>query len=215
MNMSPTIRKLALTAHVTCSLGWIGTVAAFLVLSIAGLKGREIETVRAAYLAMNLVGVYAIVPLSVAALLTGIIQSLGTPWGLFRQYWVVAKLVLTIGATLLLLLHQFTAVAGAARRVSESTMGAMPDIGRSGTQLVGDAAAALLVLFAITVIAMFKPWGLTPYGRQKQEISASGYAAGAARVGVPLRLKVLLIVTGLVLLVLVALHHGGHFHHGN
>ena len=36
---------------------------------------------------------------------TGIVEGLGTPWGLLRNYWVVTKLVLTVIATLLLLLH--------------------------------------------------------------------------------------------------------------
>jgi hypothetical protein len=46
-----------------------------------------------------------IVPLSLAALLTGVVQSLGTPWGLFRHRWIVAKLALTVVATVLLLVH--------------------------------------------------------------------------------------------------------------
>src|SRR5712691_5373000 len=108
--MTPALRKLSFTAHVTSSVGWLGAVASFLVLSIAGLTSQDAETVRGAYLAMNLLGQFIIVPLSLAALLTGLVQSLGTHWGLFRHYWVLVKLTLTIGATLLLLLHQFTAV---------------------------------------------------------------------------------------------------------
>jgi hypothetical protein len=64
-------------------------VVAFLVLGVAGLKSRDVEIVRSSYIAMNLIGRYAIVPLSFAALLTGVIQSLGTPWGLFRYYWAL------------------------------------------------------------------------------------------------------------------------------
>ena len=82
--MTPTLRKLNLTAHVVFSVGWVGSVAGFLTLSIAGLMSRDAETVRSAYIAMNLIGQFVIVPLSLAALLTGIIQSLGTEWGLFR-----------------------------------------------------------------------------------------------------------------------------------
>ncbi len=65
---------------------------------------------------MNLIGLYIIVPLSVAALLTGLIQSLGIQWGLFRHGGLM-KFLLTIGATSLLMLHQFTAVERAARPV--------------------------------------------------------------------------------------------------
>src|ERR1700739_4132295 len=116
--MTPGFRKLNLTAHVTSSVGWLGAVACFLVLSVVGLISHDAETVRGTYLAMNLIGQYIMVPLSVAALLTGVVHSLGTEWGLFRYYWVLAKFALTIGATILLLVHQFKAVAEAARRVS-------------------------------------------------------------------------------------------------
>jgi hypothetical protein len=86
MVMTPGVRKFALVAHVTSSVGWLGAVAAFLVLSVAGLTSERAETVRGAYVAMNLIGLVAIVPLSLAALLTGLIQSLGTHWGLFKHY---------------------------------------------------------------------------------------------------------------------------------
>ncbi|UXY25308.1 hypothetical protein [Streptomyces sp. HUAS TT20] len=103
--MPPALRRLALTAHVTSSVGWLGSVAAFLVLAVVGLTGEDAQRVRGAYLAMEVTGWYVIVPLAFAALLTGLVQSLGTTWGLFRHYWVLAKLALTALATLLLLLH--------------------------------------------------------------------------------------------------------------
>ena len=136
--MTPRLSKLALTAHIAFSVGWIGAAAAFLVLSIAGLTSRDAETVRGAYLAMNLIGLYIIVPLSMAALATGLIQSLGTPWGLFRQHWVLVKLLLTIVSIGVLLMHQFTAVTQAAKLVSGAAAGTLPsaDLGREGFVLV-------------------------------------------------------------------------------
>jgi len=103
--MSPGVRKLALTVHVVFSVGAIGAVAAFIALAIAGLINPDAGLVRAAYPAMELTTWFVIVPLVIASLLTGIVQSLGTTWGLFRYYWVVAKLALTAFATLVLLIH--------------------------------------------------------------------------------------------------------------
>ena len=105
--MTPGIRKLALTAHVTSSVGWLGAVGGFLALAIAGLIGRDELTVRSVYLATELTTWVVIVPLAFASLLTGLIVALGTPWGLFRHYWVFVKFMLTILATTLLLLHWF------------------------------------------------------------------------------------------------------------
>src|SRR5215475_11387909 len=103
--MSTGLRKFALTTHVTSSVGWVGSVAAFLALSIAGLSSPDSQMVRGAYMAMHLTTWYVIVPLCLASLFTGLIESLGTQWGLFRHYWVVIKLLLTVFATLILLVH--------------------------------------------------------------------------------------------------------------
>ena len=130
--MTPGLRKLNVTAHVASSVGWLGAVVSFLVLSIAGRASQDSETVRAAYLAMNLIGQFAIIPLSLVALATGLVLSLGTHWGLFRYYWVLLKFILTIIAIAALLLHQFTAVAEAARRVSAVPPETLPEIGRLG-----------------------------------------------------------------------------------
>jgi len=232
MSMTPGLRKFALTAHITSSVGWLGAVAAFLVLSIAGLTSAEVEIVRSSYVAMNLIGKFLIVPLSLAALLTGLVQSLGTPWGLFRYYWVLVKFALTIGATLLLLLHQFTAVAEAARRVSVLPAGILPGLGGLGIQLAGDAGAAVVVLIAITLLSVFKPWGKTRYGLRKdarerhassRETALTESPATAdlgndvAGAGLPLGIKILLALLGVILASVVVLHlaRGGLGHHGH
>lgn len=164
--MNASVRKLSLTAHVVSSVGWLGSVAAFLALSVAGATSRDGEIVRGAYVSMNVIGQFVIVPLSLASLSTGLLVSLSSSWGLFRFYWVVMKLVLTIGATILLLLHQFTAVSGAARRVLQQHSAAVPTVGPLGTQLIVDAGLGLLVLLVTTVLSIYKPWGRTRHGRR-------------------------------------------------
>jgi hypothetical protein len=165
--MSPDIRKLVLTSHIIISVGWLGAVAGFLALSIAGLTGDDPQTVRGAYVAMELSGWFVIVPLSFGALLTGLIQSLGTPWGLFKHYWILVKFILTIGATVLLLLHMqpVSLLAG----IASETELLNPQLRGLRIQLIADAGAALLVLIVNTVLSVYKPWGRTPYGIRKQQ----------------------------------------------
>src|ERR687895_1295383 len=98
MIMPPRLRKAVLTAHVTTSVGWLGAVAAYLALDLVTVAGQDVTSVRGAYIAMDLIVRYAIVPLALAAVLIGIINALGTPWGLFRHYWVLVKLILTLVA---------------------------------------------------------------------------------------------------------------------
>ena len=112
--MTPTVRKLTITAHVVFSVGWLGAVAAFLVLSIAGLTSHDPEVVRGAYLSMDLISRFVIIPMCFGALATGLLQALGTPWGLFRYYWILVKFGLAIFATFALLVHQFAVMAVAA-----------------------------------------------------------------------------------------------------
>src|SRR5260370_978763 len=118
--MTPALRKLTITGHVTFSVGWLGAVAAFLVLSIVGLSSHDAEVVRGAYLSMDLISRFVIIPMCFAALATGLLQALGTPWGLFRYYWIVMKFGLAIFTTIALLIHQFVVMAVAAKRVSGS-----------------------------------------------------------------------------------------------
>jgi len=208
--MLPGARKLTLTAHVTCSVGWLGAVSAFLVLSVAGLTSESPQTVRSAYVAMNLVGQFMIVPLSLAALLTGLIQALGTQWGLFQHYWVLTKFALTIIATTLLLLHQFTAVATAAGLVSSTSPGALPSTGRLGIQLIVDAGAAVLVLLVTTILSVYKPWGRTPFGRGRLEQAAMAEPLQpGTRGALPAGLRIFLAVIGVVVMSILIVHLAG------
>ncbi|WGD39218.1 hypothetical protein [Streptomyces cathayae] len=177
MAMPPALRKLALTAHIASSVGWLGSVAAFLVLAVAGLTSQDAQRVRGAYLAMELTGWYVIVPLALASLLTGLVQSLGTPWGLLRHYWVLAKLVLTVVATFLLLLHMQVVdhVAGAAARANLSG----GDLSHMRSPLVFDAAAAVAVLLTTTALSVYKPRGLTRHGWRVRNEGRTDRAGGA------------------------------------
>lgn len=173
--MKPGLRKFALLSHIAASVGWLGAVAAFLALAIAGLVSRDDQTASGAYIAMELTGRFVIVPLGIAALLTGLVQSLGTKWGLFRHYWVLIKFLLTVGADFLLILHMRATsdLAGAARSFALSG----GDLGSLRIRIVADAGAALLVLLIATVLSIYKPWGLTGYGlgnRKNQETPLPG-----------------------------------------
>ncbi|MBS1805527.1 MAG: hypothetical protein JST28_19360 [Acidobacteria bacterium] len=165
--MTPGLRKLVLTAHITFSVGWIGAVAAFLVLAIAGVSSQNPQMMRAAYPAMELTARFVIVPLAFASLLSGLVQSLGTPWGLFRHYWVLAKLLLTTFATIVLL-KKMPLIGYAARRATERLLSSA-DLRAAGIPLVVHAAGGILVLLVVTILSVYKPWGLTRYGQRKQE----------------------------------------------
>lgn len=159
--MTPRLRKMALTAHVATSVGWLGAVLAYLALDITAVTSRNMQTVLSAYVAMDLIIWLAIVPLAFASVLIGIINPLGTPWGLIRHYWVLLKLLLTVIATIVLL--QEAQVVSALAKTAAAT-GDPRDL--PGTLL--HSVGGLLVVLVIAFLAIFKPRGMTRFGWRKQ-----------------------------------------------
>jgi hypothetical protein len=164
MIMAPRLRKFMLTTHVTFSVGWIGGVVAYLTLGVAAVISQDVQLVRAAWIGMELIGWFAIVPLALASLLSGLVMSLGTKWGLFQHYWTLISLVLTILATVVLLVHMpdVSSLADRAQKAEGATLdGLGGDLFHPGVGLV--------VLLVIQVLNVYKPRGLTPYGWRKQQ----------------------------------------------
>lgn len=164
MGMTPSVRKVALSAHLTFSVGWIGAVIVYLALGIGAVSTTDAETIRAAWVAMELTGWYVIVPLAIASLVTGLVMALGTKWGVFRHYWVLISFVLTTFATGVLLLHMPTvsSTADVARQANGAALEAL------GGDLL-HPGIGLVVLLVVQVLNLYKPRGLTRYGWRKQQ----------------------------------------------
>jgi hypothetical protein len=176
MIMTPGVRKFVLTAHVTSSVGWLGAVAVFLAPALIGLTSQDAQTVRAAYLVMEPAAWLVLLPLAFASLLTGLVQSLGTTWGLFRHYWVLFKLVINRGAIAVLLMYTQT-LSYLADVAAETTLSGDGLSVLRTPSVVLHSVLALLLLLVATVLAVYKPRGMTPYGRRKQQEQRTGVAA--------------------------------------
>lgn len=164
MMLSPRARKLGLTAHVATSVGWLGAVAGSLALGIAGLTLQDPDKVRATYLMLEPMGWYVLVPASVVSLLTGLVQSLGTRWGLFRHYWVLAKLLMNLFATIVVVLYMQT--LGYLADVAAASTGS--DLGElRSPSVVVHASGAVVLLLVATALSVYKPRGMTKYGQRK------------------------------------------------
>jgi hypothetical protein len=162
---------------------------AYLALVLAAIGSRQAETVRAAWIGMELTIQYVILPLALGSLLTGMIMALGTKWGLFRHYWVLFSLALTVFAVAVLWDHVPTVrfYAGIAEAQGATLEGQRPDRhpadGPAGGQhqergedvtrgLDGEllhAGGGLWVLLVVQVLNVYKPRGLTPYGWRKEQ----------------------------------------------
>jgi hypothetical protein len=208
MIMTSNIRKLMLTFHVTASIGWAGALAVFLAHSLVSLSNQDPAMVRAACLMMGITAWFVILPLAATSLVTGLVQAMGTAWGLFRHYWVTIKLLLTAFATavLLLKLTPISALSAAAQ-----TAVSLQDFAGLQLSLLVHAVGGLGVLLVITALAIYKPAGLTPYGSRVLGTRSADTRNGGSTTGLPRWVKGFLAIAVAFLLLLVAmLMHGGH-----
>jgi hypothetical protein len=128
------------------------------------------------YLAMGVTGRYTIVPLCLASLLTGLVMSLGTRWGLFRSYWVMAKFLLTMLSTFVL--FGFMRTLGHIGALAADTTMSIDELHKVSRSPVLHSGGGLLVLLVATLLSIYKPGGMTPYGlrkrREKREVLLAG-----------------------------------------
>lgn len=175
MRMSPRLTRFALTVHVVASVGWLGAVLVFFGLSVVVIATPDVQTIRGIYIAMG-AGVWPIlIPLAFASLITGLVQALGTRWGLFKHYWVVFKLFINVFANIVLLMYArtITFLAGMAEEISISS--ADLEVLRGPSVLI-HSSGALALLLAATALSVYKPRGVTRYGWRKQQsqLASSG-----------------------------------------
>lgn len=207
--LTPRLQKFVLTTHIIFSVGWAGAVAVFLTHALVGLTTADNKIMSAAYIAMWLSCWLVIIPSNTGSLLTGLIQALCTPWGLFKHWWILVKLILTIGCTVLLLLHtnQIGYLAQTASAFASTELYGLR------VEIMYKAALALIVLIAITTISVYKPWGLTSYGqrrlREQNQLRADNKP-------ITKKSKILYVLLGLFILVILFILHryfGGGMHH--
>jgi hypothetical protein len=170
MTMSPRLRKTVLLIHVATSVGWLGVLTAYLALDVTVATNTDIDTVRAAYTAMGLLIREALAPLAVGTVLIGLINALGTPWGLVRHYWVLVKLVLTViaAAVSLLMVGVVTRLADLARTMADPRQ--LPDT-------LPHSIGGMVILSTTLILSVYKPRGLTRYGWRKQRAPRLSAAA--------------------------------------
>ncbi|MER5642890.1 hypothetical protein [Streptosporangium sp. NPDC002524] len=167
--MSPPVRKTVLTLHVVISVGWLGLDLGLLCLGITALTTGDPEMLRASYLAMDVFGDVLIVPLSLGALLTGVLLCLGTPWGFLRYRWVLIKLVTTLAAVAASVLALRPHIETAATAVSKTLPAELLSLDLDGVDrvLVVAPSVALALYVLNTALSVFKPFGRTAYGRRR------------------------------------------------
>ncbi|MET9516193.1 DUF2269 domain-containing protein [Streptomyces sp. NPDC002994] len=158
-------RRALLVTHVAASVGWLGLTVGLLALGITAYTTESPAITQAAYTSMKVFGDWLLAPVALLSLATGLVLSLGTPWGLARHRWVWVKFWLTLitgAATIFALRPEISAAAA---------------LGIPDSSLVAAPIVASSAYFFMTAISVLKPWGLTRRGRRFRAASSSSRKA--------------------------------------
>ncbi len=144
--MRPAVRRAVLTAHIIAGVGLLGTVAAVLAVNVRAATTADAGLAAASYELLPMFTVLFGIPLSMIALVTGVLLGLGTKWGVLRTGWVAAKLVLLLGVIV----------------VGALVLGPGTEALRAGdsgaeTRVIAGAAYDVAALWLATGLSVFKP----------------------------------------------------------
>lgn len=165
--LSPPRYRLLLTTHVLVAVGWLGVILAKLALAITAVTADAPDLAVALYRSTVVLNA-VFPPLAIGAIVTGVLLSLGTKWGLLQHYWVATKLVLSVAviATAIRFGDRLVGEAIAAAAGSAMPDRSMPALADPTALLIALSATHLLMLAIATVVSFYKPWGKTWLGRR-------------------------------------------------
>ncbi|MBC9714181.1 DUF2269 domain-containing protein [Streptomyces sp. TRM66268-LWL] len=166
MKLSRPARRATLVVHVAAAAGWLGLTLGLLALATAAITTDSAATTEAAVRSMKIFADWLVLPLALLTLLSGLLLSLGTPWGLARHRWVYTKFWLTLATTVASTFALRPGVTHTAEVVAAG--GAVPNT----TDLIMGPIVSLSAYLFMTVISVLKPWGLTKRGRRQRAESA-------------------------------------------
>lgn len=146
LKLSAFNRKALLTLHIVVSVGLLGDSAGYLAIALHGAGAANPSTAMASYRILQMLAFVFGIPLSFAALLTGVFLGLGTKWGVFRYPWVVTKLILIVSVM---------AVGGFVLKGAMDT--AIAGDGGAAGRLVAGSAYDVAALATATALGVFKP----------------------------------------------------------
>ncbi|GAA3494765.1 membrane protein [Streptomyces prasinosporus] len=168
-------RRALLAVHVVASASWLGLTLGLLALGVTANTSASAAAVEASVRTMKLFADLLLLPVAFLTLLSGLVLSLGTPWGLARHRWVWTKFWLTLATTTATAFALRPGVDAAATAVAAGHP--LPD---GGDVLMGPVVSLSAYVF-MTVISILKPWGPTRRGRRLRAAARPSGTAEPAR----------------------------------
>lgn len=159
--LSVTQRRWLLTLHLLFAAIMFGVAVGFLILSITAANTNDEGVLKACYTGMHVLAVTSVRASTIGTLVTGILLSVLTQWGLFKFYWIIVKEGLTLLSIVLGPVGMYFWTLKAVTLTSAEGLGALQDpafVVNSGRLWIG-IILQILSLVAMFAISVFKPWG--------------------------------------------------------
>jgi hypothetical protein len=156
-----TQRRWLLTIHLLFSAIMFGVAVAFLILSIAAANTSDEGVLKACYTSMHVLAKTSVKVSTIGTLVTGILLSVLTQWGLFKYYWIIAKEVLTVLSIVLGPIGMYFWTLKAVTLTTAEGLNALHDQAFivNNVQLWIGIILQIISLIAMFIISVFKPWG--------------------------------------------------------
>jgi hypothetical protein len=166
--LNPGTRKTVLVLHIISGIGWMGIDFALLALLLTARTTSDATLAVSSFNAIRIIVPATVPALSLSILVTGLFLGLGTPWGLFRYWWVFVKLILSLIMTVLV----FVALVPGVNEITgldlttTSADAVRTSLGPIAEGLLFPPIVSFLMLGTATILSVFKPWKFTPWSRK-------------------------------------------------
>jgi uncharacterized membrane protein len=159
--VSPGTRKLLTAVHIAFSGILLGCTVAFVILDIAALTTDDPKLLEACYRIMHLLSHTSLRASAIGTIVSGVLLSVLTPWGLLRYRWIVAKEILTLLTVVPGLFGIYLWSLHGLRRVADDGMDALssPQYQANSLMLSVGLLLQLLSIVAMYLLSVYKPWG--------------------------------------------------------
>ncbi len=166
--LRPRPRKALVAAHIIAACCWVGIAVTISAMAVVAMTTRDIHTSRVTYELMAVFDLTLLPWANFATFLTGLAVALTTSWGLFRYYWVAAKLAIAVGILFVAFGFLHDALEHAAARAAQlsETGGSPAELGASAAVAFWGFGGSTLSLVAAVLLSLYKPGGKTRRGRR-------------------------------------------------
>ncbi|WP_188454772.1 hypothetical protein [Virgibacillus oceani] len=157
MKLSITPKRWLVTVHILFAAIMFGNMITFLILSITAATANDSQLMESCYQIMHVLSKTSVKAATFGTIVTGILLSVLTKWGLFKFYWIIAKEALTIIPFVLNMWAMYYWSLDAINMIQVTSKQA--DSSMLQTELWTGIIMQLISLILMFILSVFKPWG--------------------------------------------------------